>query len=118
MAGCLFRRFEYACRVIRLRESIQAGLRHPILGPLVLLLLGLLLAFVILHAVEDGIAGELFACVFAAVVVIRLLARPPRVLARVSLAFTATDRAPPWRFFGSVVAYSPSAALLSTPLRR
>lgn len=83
-----------------------------------LLLLGLLLAFVVLHAVEDGIAGELFACVLAAAAVVRLLARPPRVLARFSLAVTAADRAPPWRFFGSFVAYSPSAALLSTPLRR
>ncbi len=104
--------------MIRLRKSIQAGLRHPILGPLVLLLLALLLAFVVLHAIEDGIAGELFACVFAAAAVIRLVTRPPRVLARFSLAFTAADRAPPWRFFGSVVTYSPSAALLSTPLRR
>ena len=104
--------------MIQLRQAIQAGLKHPLLGPFVLLVFAVLLVFVGLHVVEHGIQGELFACVFAAAALVGLLTSPRRGLPRVSVAVTTADRAPPRRFFGSVVAYAPAAALLSTPLRR
>lgn len=54
--------------MIRLRQSLEVGLRHPLLGPLVLLFLGLILAFVVFHAVVDGVEGMLFSCaIFTAV---------------------------------------------------
>jgi putative effector of murein hydrolase LrgA (UPF0299 family) len=49
--------------VIRLRESLDDALRHPLLGPLLLLFLALTLAFVSLHAIEHGVEGLLFSCV-------------------------------------------------------
>lgn len=104
--------------MIRLREGIQNAVSHPLLGPLVLVLLALLLAFVALHAVEDGLAGALFACAFAAVAVLRIVARPVRTVAPAALVAATAGRAPPRRRFGHAIHHSPPAALLSTPLRR
>jgi hypothetical protein len=39
--------------VIRLRHILERGRRHPILGPIVLVLLVLLLAMVFMHAAHD-----------------------------------------------------------------
>lgn len=81
--------------MIRLRQSIERGLRHPVLGPLLLLLLGLVLAFMVFHAIEHGVEGQLFACVLFAAAALRLVVvvgreRPIRFDGR-----ALTDRAPP-----------------------
>ena len=68
-------------RVIRLRRAIEAGLRHPLLGPVLLLVLALGLAFVVLHTIEHGVEGLLFTCAIMAAVVLRLVI----VVGRVSL---------------------------------
>lgn len=39
--------------MIRLRHILERGRRHPILGPIVLILLVLLLAMVFMHAAQD-----------------------------------------------------------------
>jgi hydrogenase-4 membrane subunit HyfE len=39
--------------LIRLRRTLERGRRHPILGPIVLILLVLLLAMVFMHAAHD-----------------------------------------------------------------
>lgn len=50
--------------VIALRRKIERGVRHPVLGPLFLLLLALLLAFTVIHGAHDQIhEGELIVCV-------------------------------------------------------
>lgn len=59
--------------MIRLRQSIEAGLRHPVLGPLLLLFLALVLAFVVFHTVEHGVEGLLFSCAIIAAVSVRLM---------------------------------------------
>ena len=84
------RRVEYHARVIRLRQSLVAGLRHPILGPALLLCLAFVLVFVVLHSIEHGVEGLLLSCVMVAVtfvwfatrlVLFGLLSRAVRALA-------------------------------------
>jgi len=60
--------------VIRLRHWADATLRHPLVGPLLLLALVLLLAFVVLHGFEHGVEGELVTCGMLAAAVLRLFA--------------------------------------------
>lgn len=50
--------------MIRLRESIQRWLRHPIAGPLLLVLLAVALAFLVVHEVVEG-SPESFAAACA-----------------------------------------------------
>ena len=105
-------------RVIRLRNVLQASLKHPVYAPLVLLVLGLLLAFVVFHVVEHGVAGELFACAILAAVVLRLVVLGRR-FAGSSVEWSAlTDRGPPAWSSSAPPAFSAPAALLSPPLRR
>src|SRR6266496_3263259 len=50
--------------VIALRRTIERGVRHPLLGPLCLILLALLLAFTVVHGAHDHIhEGELVVCI-------------------------------------------------------
>lgn len=50
--------------MIALRRRIERGIRHPVLGPLCLVLLALLLAFMVIHGAHDQIhEGELMVCV-------------------------------------------------------
>ena len=112
------RRVEYHARVIRLRQSLEAGLRHPLLGPVLVLSLALVLAFMILHAVEHGVEGLLFTCAVVAAVFLRLVV----VLGRMSLAGrglrTTTLRGPPpSRATGREPALRSPPALAAPPLR-
>jgi Flp pilus assembly protein TadB len=104
--------------VIRLRQRLQAGLEHPVAGPLLLLLLALMLAFVFLHTVEHGVEGLLFTCVMLVAVGIRLVVvlgrtRRPRLL---SAAFAG--RGPPHRPTRLLRPRRPAPAELVVPLRR
>jgi len=116
-SGTCRRSFVYHRRVIRLRQSLERGLRHPLLGPLLLLLLGLALAFLIFHAIEHGVEGQLFTCVFFAAAVLRLVVVIGRAR-RIRLEGRVTDRAPP-RFGASQLlrAPRPPASLFAPPLR-
>lgn len=86
--------------MIRLRQSIERGVRHRWLGPLFVVLLCVMLALLVLHTVHDAehsatSAGEFclaLVVMFSVVIVIRLRWR---VLVR--LVFPRSGRAPPVR---------------------
>lgn len=100
--------------MIRLRQSLDAGLRHPLLGPALVVFLALVLAFAALHAVEHGVEGLLLSCAAVAAVALRMLVAPsgtreisaepertprrrrlqPRLLARRGPAMQAAVRVP------------------------
>lgn len=57
--------------MIRLRQQIERGLRHPLVGPLLLLLLAVLVVFIALHETSEGIAGHVgLFCVALALVLL------------------------------------------------
>lgn len=102
--------------MIRLRQSLDAGLRHPLLGPLLLLGLALILAFVALHAVEHGAGGMLFSCALLAAATIKLVlaAGPAGTRAREARTIGPRGAARP----AVRLALPPPAAAHSLPLRR
>lgn len=66
--------------MIRLRKTIERGVRHPVYGPLFVLLLCLMLALLALHTAHDGAHDAAFACIaiaftFGAALIVRI--RPP-----------------------------------------
>lgn len=104
--------------MIRLRQVVEAGLRHPLWGPLLLVFLAVILAFVALHTIEDGAEGLLLTCAIVAAAGLRLLAVVP---GRTWLA-TAHDlplfgRAPPTRARRLLPRSRLSPVLLALPLR-
>ncbi|MCP9486260.1 MAG: hypothetical protein MSC30_10390 [Gaiellaceae bacterium MAG52_C11] len=105
--------------MIRLRQSLERGLRHPLLGPFLLLLLGLVLAFMVFHAIEHGVEGQLFMCVLLAAAVLRLVVIIGRAH-RIRLEGRAlSDRAPPRaRARRLLRATRPPTFLFALPLRR
>jgi hypothetical protein len=57
--------------MIRLRQQIERGLRHPVVGPLLVLLLAVLVVFIALHETSEGIAGHVeLICVAIAIVLL------------------------------------------------
>lgn len=62
--------------MIRLRQSLDAGLRHPLLGPLLLLALALLLSFLVLHSAEHDLEQLLFTCAMLAAVALQVVVAP------------------------------------------
>ena len=83
--------------MIRLRQSLEAGLRHPLLGPLLLLFLGLILAFVVLHTIEHGVEGLLFSCVIVVAMSLRLVVVLGRTWRAATEQQSPFGRAPPAR---------------------
>jgi hypothetical protein len=67
--------------VIRLRKEMERAARHPLFGPICLLLLALLMAFVVLHVTHDAAhaddAGELICVAFAIGVLFWRVVAPP-----------------------------------------
>jgi hypothetical protein len=102
--------------VIRLRQSLEAGLRHPLLGPVLLICLGLILAFVIFHTVEHGVEGLLFTCAIVAAVVLRLVVVQGRIWRVTPTSAQLTGRAPPPAV--TLPAIRPPTLLFALPLRR
>ena len=104
--------------MIRLRQSFHAGLRHPVFGPVLVLVLAVILAFAVFHTIEHGVEGLLYTCAILAAVVLRLVVvgtvRPAR-LATVPRAGRAPPRASDRRF---IRASRPPTALRVLPLRR
>lgn len=103
--------------MIRLRHSLEVGLRHPVLGPLLLLFLGLILAFMVFHTVEHGAEGLLFSYAILAAVTLRLVI----VLGRRSRAAIDQSqllgRAPPRRALNFLPANRVPTVLFALPLR-
>jgi len=57
--------------MIRLRQQIERGLRHPVVGPLLLILLAVLVVFIALHETSESIAGHVeLICVAIAIVLL------------------------------------------------
>ncbi len=104
-------------RVIRLRGSIEAGLRHPLLGPVLLLLLALVLAFVVLHTVEHGAEGLLFTCAIMAAVVLRLVIAVGRVILVTRELSGPARRGPPQWSAWLLPAPRPPTHAFALPLR-
>jgi hypothetical protein len=106
--------------MIRLRQTIERGMRHRWLGPLVVILFCLMLALLFLHAMHDGHEastdmGEFclgLTIMFGVVVLIRL-----RWRVVVSLVAVRSGRAPPAARFlalpvrGAVFTVSPPLRL-------
>jgi hypothetical protein len=93
--------------VIELRRKLDRGLRHPVLGPILLILLALLMAMTVLHAVQDGhdAATELGAICFAILTILGpvVLIRMPRQCP-VHLLEWRRDRGPPGDRLGRTTA--------------
>lgn len=61
-------------RLIGLRRYIESGLRHPVVGPLLLLLLAVLVVFMALHEMSEGLPGDAaMACVAIALVLMTVI---------------------------------------------
>ncbi len=108
--------------MIRLRSMFERGRAHPILGPVLLIVLVLLLAMVFLHVVQEGVeaAMELGAMCIAIATVLGLLLTHRTLLRRVpELIGTSDSRGPPCRTRLPLRApgWSPPLAA-PTPLRR
>jgi hypothetical protein len=103
--------------VIRLRQSLQAGLRHPLLGPLLLLLLGLILAFVVLHTIEHGVEGLLFSCVIVVAMSLRLVVVLGRAWRATAEQLSPFGRGPPNRGVCLLLPSRLPPVLVALPLR-
>ena len=102
--------------MIRLRQSLEAGLRHPLLGPVLLLLLALVLAFMVFHTVEHGVEGLLFSCAILTAIVLRLVVVLGRTWRRTVDQPPLRGRGPPRPRLGRVADRGP-AVRLALPLR-
>ena len=80
--------------MIELRRRIERGVRHPVLGPLCLILLALLLAFTVMHGTHDQIhEGELIVCIAFLITALVVLIHPRLRVTHV--AILRSSRAPP-----------------------
>ena len=108
--------------VIRLRQALERGRRHPVLGPILLILLVLLLAMVFLHAAGEGhdAVTEVGAmCMVILTILGPLLLEKARRTPPTSVEPTRDERGPPQipaslRFTWS----TETAFAFVTPLRR
>lgn len=83
--------------MIRLRRIIECGLRHPVFGPLLLLVVVALVVFVALHGATDTLAGEApLVCVAIVMVLLAaLLVTSEFLIARSILLGQRIPRGPP-----------------------
>ena len=102
----------------RLRQSLEAGFRHPLLGPLLLLCLALLLVLVVFHTVEHGIEGLLFSCAILVAVAARLVVVVGRVSPKRLDQLPPAGRGPPRMTATASPAVHRQPALVALPLRR
>jgi hypothetical protein len=108
--------------VIRLRHLLTSGRAHPIFGPFLLIMLVIVLALLLLHAIEDGLNAatdvEAFCLAIATFLSLLLLERV-RQHAPAPTSLVASDRGPPRTSSAPAAAPASSAiGLLSIPLRR
>ena len=82
--------------MIRLRQQIERGLRHPVIGPLLLLLLAVLVVFIALHETSEGVAGHVeLICVALAMVLIAAVPLTEALRLTVRKCGASPSRAPP-----------------------
>lgn len=103
--------------MIRLRQSLDAGLGHPLLGPLLLLFLALILAFMFLHTVEDGLEGLLFTCILLIATSLRLGVVVGRTWRAATPERSLFGRAPPRRVLRLLPPNRRPPVLVALPLR-
>jgi hypothetical protein len=103
--------------VIALRRNIERGVRHPLLGPLCLVLLALLLTFTVIHGAHDQMHGgdALLVCVAFLIGAIVSLAFPR--LRMVAVLIPRPARGPPARVRARRVPSPRPFAFASAPLR-
>lgn len=108
--------------MVRLRRMLERGRRHPVLGPILVVLLVLLLAMTWLHAAHEGWDGAIdlgVVCVVLASIVVGLVLGRLVTFVPGLAAHTRADRGPPYGIYVRV-ARSPRLARLQLvlPLRR
>lgn len=82
--------------MIRLRELIERGRRHPVLGPVLIVLLLLVLALVMLHEGHESTGADLgVLCIGITLLLIAAVLAPPKRLASALVPETERGRAPP-----------------------
>lgn len=103
--------------MIELRRKLERGLRHPLLGPLCLVLLALMLAFTVMHGAHDQMhaAGELVVCVAFLIGAIVSLAMPR--LRDVAVSGLPASRGSPIASIPTSLPRPRSFASQSVPLR-
>lgn len=99
--------------MIRLRELMTRWLRHPAVGPILIVCLAFALAFLVLHEVAEGsIETLLAACAtLAAFVAVVTVARGATQIRRLPVATRVERRG------GAVRACAPPGSAWSVPLR-
>lgn len=100
--------------MIRLRVAIERGLRHPVLGPLLVIVLAVMLVMVIFHTTNDQLhkAGLLLCAAVMLLVAVVLL--PPRTLVPARRS-RPNRRGPPERRRAPIASGFPETA--ASPLR-
>src|SRR6188474_3076144 len=86
--------------MIRLRSLLERGLKHPVLGPVLLVALVIVLAMVFLHFVEDSHEASSFgtACLALAAVLGSILLTPIIRTYRAVSTSVRSNRGPPVAF--------------------
>ena len=103
--------------MIALRRLIERGIRHPLLGPLCLILLALLLAFTVIHGAHDQIhQGELVVCIALLIAAVISIAVPRLQIVRLIAA--SVSRAPPSATLNPKTATTRPFRAAPVPLRR
>lgn len=107
--------------MIALRRTLERGRSHPVVGPIVLVLLAILLALVCLHAAHEGWDGAAefgIACVVVATLMGVVVSWGVRCVAPLRLLGQRLRRGPPVARSGRSVAEPLWTAELVLPLRR
>lgn len=107
--------------VIELRRKIELAVAHPVLGPVVIVLLAVLLALVFIHVIQEdsGVAAGIGAICFGIVTVLGAVLRERLRLETPVLVVMACERGPPAVPAGaSLRPRSKQGSNLVLPLRR
>lgn len=104
--------------MIALRRKIERWRRHPILGPLLIVLLVLVLAFVFLHESHEKIAADVAElCVGIALLLVAMLLLPGAVARVLSAPIVHCLRRGPPMTFDALRALLHRARSVPVPLR-
>jgi hypothetical protein len=103
--------------VIRLNQILERGRRHPLLGPLVVILLVLLVVMTALHEGHESVAGDVgLLCIGIAMLLVGFVSALRTGAPLVEAVSALTPRAPPPQ--ATAPAPLDTFAFRSLPLRR